>query len=182
MKSAVFIERDGFLIKRVNDGGVERSPRRVEEMEVNIGILPLLQEIQGAGLLVIATTNQPGIAKGDLSRRELELMHNLLSRRLPIDQILFCPHDDTDDCSCRKPHPGQFREATFEHRLDINHSYVVSDQWQDAAAAQAMGITSMMIESEKNGNGHRDFVIPNIEEAIAKILHLHSHQSELFVH
>ncbi|MBT5708410.1 HAD-IIIA family hydrolase [Verrucomicrobia bacterium] len=182
MKSAVFIERDGFLIKRISEGERERAPRRVEEMQINAEILPLITEIRNAGLLVIATANLPEIAKGDLSRRELELMHTFLQRRLPIDQMLFCPHDDADDCPCRKPRPGQFREATFEHRLDINHSFVLSDQWQDAAAAQAMGITSIMIESKKNGNGHRDFVLPTIDEAVAKILHLHTHQSELFVH
>ncbi len=182
MKSAVFIERDGFLVNHVIENGNERTPYKVEEMEVNLSILPHLQEIQKAGLLVIATTNQPGIANGDLSRRELELMHTILKRKLPVDQFLFCPHAEADDCPCRKPRPGQFREATFEHRLDINHSYVVSDRWQDAAAAQAVGITSMMIESSKNGNGHRDFVLPSLEEAVAKILHLHAHQAELFVH
>lgn len=182
MKSAVFIERDGFLINRVTEGPIHRAPRRVEEMQINTAIKPIIEKFHKAGLLVIVTTNQPDIAKGNLSRRELELMHTLLARRLPLDQILFCPHDEADECPCRKPRPGQFREATFEHRLDINHSYVVSDQWQDAAAAQAMGITSMMIESARNGTGHRDFVLPDVATAADKILHLHTHQAELFVH
>ena len=182
MKSAVFIERDGFLVKTIGNDERERPPHRVEEMQIQMEILPFLEAVHDAGLLVIATTNQPGVANGDFSRRELELMHTLLRRRLPIDQILFCPHAEDDDCPCHKPRPGQFREATFEHRLDINHSYLLSENWQDAAAAQAVGITSIMVESQKNGNGHRDFVVDTIETGVSKILHLHAHQSELFVH
>ncbi len=182
MKSAVFIERDGFLVKRINDGQHERAPHRVEELQINQDVLPLLRDIHDAGMLVFATSNQPGIARGEFSRRELDLMHTLIRQKLPIDQFLFCPHDEVDDCPCRKPKPGQFREATFEHRLDINHSYVISDQWQDAAAAQSIGMTSMMVESKQNGTGHRDFVLPSIEAAVSKLLHLHAHQSELFVH
>lgn len=182
MKSAVFFEWVGFLVKPVVENGKARAPRSVEELQVNELIIPHLEQIKEAGLMVLSTTNLPEIARGDLSRRELELMHTLLKRRLPVDQFLFCPHDEGDDCPCRKPRPGQFREATFEHRLDINHSFVVSEDWQDAAAAQAIGITSMMIQSPKNGSGHRDFVFPSLDDALAKILHLHSHQSEFFVH
>lgn len=182
MKSAVFIERDGFLVKRIQIRGRERPPQRLVEMQLCEAILPFLQAFARAGLVIIGTTNQPAIARGEILRKELEAMHAQLMNQLPIDQLLFCPHDEEDDCACRKPRTGQFLEAAFQHRLDLNHSYMLSDQWQDATAAQALGITSIMIESKRNGNGHRDFVLPTIEAATAKILHLHTHPSELFIH
>lgn len=182
MKSAVFIERDGFLIHRIEDRGFERPPRRLTEMQMNEAILPFLQSFARGGLLIIVTTNQPDIARGEILRKELEAMHVKLQSRFPIDQLLFCPHDEADECACRKPRTGQFLEAAFQHRLDISHSYTLSDQWQDAAAAEALGMTSIMIESKRNGNGHRDFMLQTIEDATAKILHLHTHQSELFIH
>ncbi len=182
MKTAVFVERDGILVKRVRDGKQERPPYGLHELQINTGIIPLLHEIQESGLMVIVTTNQPGIAQGAFTRRDLEHIHDLLRHQLPIDQIQFCPHDEADECGCRKPLPGQLREAEMEHRLDINHSYVLSDQWQDAAAAQAIGCTSILVDSPRNGTGHRDFVLPTVQEAIQKIVHLHTHQSELFMH
>ena len=106
MSIGVFIERDGVL----NRARVERhhqvSPLTLDEFRVNRPALPLLRELKAAGLVLIGTTNQPGLSRGYQSRRELDRMHELLRRFFPLDDILVCPHDETDDCPCRKPKPG----------------------------------------------------------------------------
>src|SRR2546425_10526892 len=80
MKQAVFIERDGIL----NQVRVERqhqvSPLTMEEFHINKVAVPLVKKLKAAGLLVIATTNQPGLSRGYQSRRELDRMHDLLRR------------------------------------------------------------------------------------------------------
>ncbi len=181
MKLGVFIERDGIL----NQTRVERqhsaSPLMLEEFKVNIGIAPLLKKLKAAGLTIIVTTNQPGISRGYLLRRELDRMHDLLRRSLPIDDILICAHDDTDHCPCRKPKPGLFCEAGFKWRLNLDRSFVISDKWQDAEAARAIGATSLLVKSPWIGTAHHDFVLPDISAVVEKILQLQTNPAAVSV-
>jgi D-glycero-D-manno-heptose 1,7-bisphosphate phosphatase len=184
MKAAVFFERDGVL----NQVRVERqnqvSPRTLDELILNDEAVDLLRSLKEAGFLLLATTNQPGLSRGYQSRRELDLMHNLIRKRFPLDDLLLCPHDEVDRCPCRKPKPGLFLEAAFKWHVDLDRSFVVSDKWQDAAAAHNAGCTSLLIQSPWNGNGHRDFIFPNLRAAVQKILQfqtsgLYSQHAEL---
>jgi D-glycero-D-manno-heptose 1,7-bisphosphate phosphatase len=172
MKTAIFIERDGIL----NLAPVERqhqvTPVALEQFKINKQAVPALEHLKAAGFVLIATTNQPGLSNGTLPRRELDRMHELLLRCFPLDDILVCPHDQSDACPCRKPEPGMFTEAAFKWHLDLEHSFVVSDKWQDARAARAVGCTSMMLQSPWIGSGHHDFVIPNLAAITDKILRL----------
>ena len=170
MKQGVFIERDGIL----NRVRVERlhqvSPLTLEEFHVNGAMAPLLSKLKAAGYVLIATTSQPGLSRGYQSRRELERMHDLLRRTLPLDDILVCPHDETDRCPCRKPKPGLITEAGFKWHLDLDRSFVISDKWQDAEAARMAGCTSMLLQSPWVGDGHHDFVLPDLDAIVGKIL------------
>ena len=172
MKCAIFFERDGVL----NLARIERhhqvSPVTAQEFQINPAAVPVLQHLKAAGFVLIATTNQPGLSTGTLSRRELDRMHQLLRQSLPLDDILVCPHDETDDCPCRKPAPGLFTEAAFKWHLDLERSFIISDKWQDARAARAVGCTSMLVQSPWLGTGHHDFVLPAIGAVADKILQL----------
>ena len=123
--------------------------------------------------MVIATTNQPGISEGELSRRELDRMHDLLRRTVPLDDIFVCPHSEDDGCPCRKPKPGLLIEAKFKWHLDMDRSFVISDKWQDSEAARAAGCTSVMFKSPWIGSVHHDFLLPTFKTAVEKILQLH---------
>lgn len=172
MKAAVFFERDGVL----NHVRVERqnqvSPLTVDEFVLNEEAIEPIQALKSAGFCLLVTTNQPGLSRGYQSRRELDLMHNMVRKRFPIDDILLCPHDELDRCPCRKPEPGLFFEAAFKWHLDLEHSFVVSDKWQDAKAAHNAGCRSLLIKSPWIGSGHRDFTFLNLETAVQRILQL----------
>jgi D-glycero-D-manno-heptose 1,7-bisphosphate phosphatase len=172
MKQAVFIERDGVLNKVRVERQHQVCPLTLEDFRVNQEITPLLQKLKAAGLLLIATTNQPGLSRGYQSRRELDRMHELLLRTLPLDDILVCPHDETDRCPCRKPSPGLLVEAGFKWHLDLDRSFVISDKWQDAEAARAVGCVSLLLQSPWVGTVHRDFVLPDVAAIVDKILSL----------
>lgn len=173
MRAGVFFERDGIL----NEVQVEHqhpvTPLTLSQFRVKESVRPLLQKLKAAGLVLIATTNQPGIARGYQSRRELDQMHALLRRLLPLDDIMVCPHDELDDCPCRKPRPGLLLEAAFKWHLDLERSYVVSDKWQDAEAARLAGCTSILLQSPWIKGAHHDFLLRDLESAVAKILQLH---------
>jgi D-glycero-D-manno-heptose 1,7-bisphosphate phosphatase len=173
MKAAIFFERDGVLNLCESKHGVQVVPNRLEQFRVNPDASALLQELKKAGFILIATTNQPGVTHGEVTRSEIDLMHTILRRKLPLDDVMLCASDDPTH-PCMKPNPGMFIEAAFKWSLDLDHCYVISDKWQDAKAAQVAGCTSIMIRSPWIGDDHHDFVVGSLTEAVAKIHQLHA--------
>lgn len=172
MRTAVFFERDGILNLPKIEGQYQIAPRTLNELVLNKAAAGPMNELKQAGFLLIATTNQPGVSRGYIPRRELDLMHMVIHKTFPLDDIATCLHDEADRCPCRKPKPGLFREVAFEWKLNLDHSFVISDKWQDAKAAQNAGCTSILIQSPWNGGGHHDFVVESFEAAVAKVLQL----------
>ena len=168
----MFIERDGVLNLPKIEGQYQIAPRTLPEFFINRAAEQPLRDLRTAGFLVIATTNQPGVSRGHINRREIDYMHAFLQKALPLDDIFTCLHDEGDRCPCRKPQPGLFREASFKWQINLDHSFVISDKWQDAKAAQNAGCTSILIQSPWNGGGHHDFVVDNLESAVAKVIQL----------
>lgn len=169
MRAAVFLERDGILSRSVQGNG---TPVRLEEFRVCEEAVEPLRRLRQAGFLVFATTNQPGVTSGAPTRRELDMMHAVLTKKLELDDILVCPHPADDQCTCRKPQPGLLREAARRHGVDLDHSFVVSDKWVDAEMAQAAGATSVLVRSQLNGKGHHDYIVPDLAAAAGKILEI----------
>ena len=174
VRSGVFFERDGIL----NLVNVERkhqvSPLSLDQFLPNLDAVEPLRQLKSAGFALLVVTNQPGISRGYLPRRELDRMHDMLKRTFPVDDILVCPHDEMDRCTCRKPLAGLLTEAAFKWHLDLERSFVVSDKWQDAQAAHVAGCTSLMLKSPWIGKGHYDFVLSNLSEVVQRIHQLHS--------
>jgi D-glycero-D-manno-heptose 1,7-bisphosphate phosphatase len=169
MKRAVIIERDA-LLNLAFTGGQQKSPTTLEEFRIHEAALPALQRLKSAGFVLIATTNQPEVSRGTLLRRELDRMHELLRAKLPLDDIMVCPHDEDDHCPCRKPRAGMFHEAAFKYHLLLGQSYIISNRWQDGEAARLIGSTALFIESPWLGRGHHDFAVRDLEAAVEKVM------------
>ena len=148
------------------------TPLTLEEFKVNTAAVVPLQALKAAGFVLIVTTNQPGLSRGYQARRELDRMHDVLRRTFAVDDLLVCPHDETDHCPCRKPRPGLLIEAAFKWHLNLDHSFVISDKWQDSEAARTAGCTSLLLKSPWVGQVHHDFVLPDIAAIVEKILRL----------
>lgn len=172
MRAAVFIERDGILIADRVEKDQPMPPLFFEQMEPKTESIEPLRQLKLAGYLLIATTNQPGLSRGSLSRRELDRMHDVLRQMFCLDDIFICPHDASDGCPCRKPKPGLLTEAGFKWHINMEHSFVVSNKWQDAQAAHSAGCTSLLISSPWIGKGHRDIVLAKLTEVPGKIAQL----------
>lgn len=173
MRQAVFIERDGILNEVTRQGRYLVSPLSITEFKMKLEAVPALQKLRDAGFLVIVTSNQPGLSRGHLARRDLDLMHQFLRAKFAIDDILICPHEETDRCPCRKPRAGLFKEASFKWKISLPHSFVIGTTWQDAEAAMAAGCTSVLINSPWIGDSHHDCLVPDIDAAVEKLISLH---------
>jgi len=92
--------------------------------------------------LIFVVTNQAGIKRGRVSLAQIESALRELNAAL--DGILsgwqICPHDDADNCDCRKPKDGMVRRLASAHQIDLQASTMVGDQQTDAEAASRAGV------------------------------------------
>ena len=106
----------------------------------------MLLNLKLRGWLSIVVTNQPDIARGIVSLDFTEEIHQRLFKELNLDDILVCPHDDSDECTCRKPKPGALLAAALKHDVDLSESYMIGDRWRDIEAGVRAGCRSIFVD------------------------------------
>jgi heptosyltransferase II len=141
---SIFLDRDGTLNP---DPGYIKSP---DQFELFSGVSEALARLKRAGARLIVVTNQSGIARGLLSRNDLDAVHMKLKRLLDgagvtLDAIYFCPHHPDDGCECRKPNRGMIDQAVRECGVTLDHSYLIGDHSRDIELAQRVGVRSILV-------------------------------------
>jgi D-glycero-D-manno-heptose 1,7-bisphosphate phosphatase len=172
VRRAVFLDRDGVLNHSPIQDGKPVSPRGVDDVEILPGVREACERLRAAGFMLIVVTNQPEIARGTLTREAVDAVNGYLADRLPLDEIVICPHDDGDDCDCRKPKPGMLLDAAHRHHLDVRKSYLVGDRWRDVGAGEAAGCTTVFIDRgyDERQPESPDAVVHDLPEAASWIL------------
>ena len=75
-QKAIFLDRDGTINRYVG------YLRKVEEFELLPGVGEAIRKINASGYLAIVVTNQPVIARGEVSLEELQIIHNKMETML----------------------------------------------------------------------------------------------------
>jgi D-glycero-D-manno-heptose 1,7-bisphosphate phosphatase len=145
MRRAVFLDRDGVLNKAYVRDGKPYSPDTVEEMVIVPNGASALGRLREHGFRLIVATNQPDIARGRLTRSDVEAMNGYLRRELPLDAIEVCIHDDADNCDCRKPKPGLLLNAAKREGIALDESFMVGDRYRDIEAGHSAGCRTILI-------------------------------------
>ena len=160
-QKAVFLDRDGVINKYVG------FLRNIDDFELLDGVSKAIRKINESGYLAIVVTNQPVIARGEVSFAELTEIHNKMETLLGedgayLDAIYFCPHHPDKgfdgeipelkfDCDCRKPKPGMLIKAAKEFNIDLTKSWMVGDSDSDIMAGKNAGCSTVLIgESDEN--------------------------------
>lgn len=165
MKRAVFFDRDGVTNQVIMRNGEPNSPRTREEFILNEDAVDLVQFLKSKGFLTIVVTNQPDIARGKLRLDDLDWILNQLRQRCRVDDILVCPHDNGDACSCRKPLPGMILSGARKWGIDLMQSFMIGDTWKDRAAASAAGCRFILIDAPYNQNVECDLRVAGLKDA-----------------
>lgn len=145
-RPAVFLDRDGVINRAIIRDGVVASPMTADEFELLPGVVDACEQLAESGVLLIVVTNQPEISRGRLAAAEVEIMNDRLRLALPVDDVVVCPHDNADGCSCRKPLPGMLVDAADRFDIDLVRSVMVGDRWKDIAAGAAAGCFTVHID------------------------------------
>lgn len=154
IRSAMFIDRDGTLIK---DVGYIKNPDDVELVPHAANAVRRMNYVMRP---VIVVTNQSGIARGLLSEIDYERVRarvdDLLAERgAYIDAHYHCPHhpDFTGPCDCRKPGLALFERAIHEHAIDPASSLFVGNRWSDVEPALHYRARGVLVPSAETPPG-----------------------------
>ena len=137
-RSTVFLDRDGTINVKPPEGDYVKS---WDEFEFLPGAVAAVRALVDAGLLVVIVTNQRGIALGRMSEEDLAEIHRRMVAEIGRDDVAIyhCPHDK-DECDCRKPRTGMFRDARRDHpEIDFGRSVMIGDSESDLEAGRAIG-------------------------------------------
>jgi D-glycero-D-manno-heptose 1,7-bisphosphate phosphatase len=173
MHPAVFLDRDGTLIE---DCGDLRDTSQIIFFPETINALQRLQEYY----LLFIVTNQPGIARGTVTRDEVDIVNasvvsHLSKAGIHIKATYVCPHQRTNGCHCIKPNPYFLLQAQSEHSIDLRRSFVIGDHPHDVELATNAGAQGIYVLTG-HGAHHREelpsntIVAPGIQEASQHIL------------
>ena len=154
-QKAVFLDRDGTVNRYVG------FLRNIDDFELLPGAAEAIRKINRAGYLVIIITNQPVIARGEVTYEELDEIHNKMETLLGeqgayLDAIYYCPHHPDKgfvgevpklkiDCTCRKPKPGMLLRAALDLNINLKQSWMVGDGENDMQAGQMAGCRCVRI-------------------------------------
>ena len=175
-QKAFFLDRDGTINQHI---GFLKDP---EDLELVEGASEAITRINDSGYLAIIITNQPIIARGEVTEEGLEIIHNKLETLLGnkhayLDAIYYCPHHPDGgfkgeraelkiDCKCRKPKPGLILKAAKDFNIDLSKSFMIGDSSNDIIAGSAAGCKTCLISKNSKSKGlSPDYISKNLLEA-----------------
>jgi D-glycero-D-manno-heptose 1,7-bisphosphate phosphatase len=164
IKSAIFFDRDGVLNQLVNRDQGEYSPQKFIDFKIFDNAKKITEYTSSLGFLNIVISNQPDVSRGTLKINELEKMTADLYKKLVIDDVFYCKHDDSDDCNCRKPLPGLIFIAATKWDIDLSKSYFIGDTWKDISAAKNANINFFLLDRPYNKDFDCDSRIKSLQD------------------
>lgn len=159
-RRCVFIDRDGVI--NLDVGHLSN----IDDFKLLENVSKAIESLNAAGYLVICVTNQPVLARGELTEDNLSLIHMKMETELGkggayLDQIYYCPHHpDTGfageitklkiQCECRKPKPGMLLQAIDDFGIDPSLSWMIGDHIRDIVAGKAVGARTIKVGSNSS--------------------------------
>ncbi len=148
----IILDRDG-VINEDSDAFV----KSLEEWLPLPGAIEAIARLSQAGWTIAIATNQSGLARGYFSPETLDAMHTRLQQLVAeqggkVDLIRYCPHGPDDDCACRKPKPGLFRQIAAHFACDLKGVPTVGDSLRDLQAGVSEGCKPYLVLT---GKGHK---------------------------
>jgi D-glycero-D-manno-heptose 1,7-bisphosphate phosphatase len=143
---AIFLDRDGVLNHAPVIHGRPKSPQSISELVILESAKRACAQFKAEKYLQIAITNQPDIARGLVSEKNINDINTAVREALSLDDILTCPHDNNDNCQCRKPAPGMLLAAAAQYGISLEGSVMVGDRWTDIEAGKAVGCKTVFID------------------------------------
>jgi len=156
---AIFLDRDGVINELIyyREQGVIDSPFTVEQFRLLPGVSEAIKKFREMDYKVVLVSNQPGIAKGHMSRQTFETITKKMEAELAkegafLDAEYYCFHHPEAkikklkaNCECRKPKPGLLVKAAKDIDIDLSKSWMIGDGLTDVKAGKVAGTRTILL-------------------------------------
>lgn len=145
MKKALFIDRDGTIIKEPADEQIDS----LEKLEFVPGAISGLRSLMGRGYELVMVSNQDGLGTESFPEETFYPAHNrmldtLAGEGVSFDDILIDRSFPEDNAPTRKPRTGMLTKyLTGEY--DLAESFVIGDRLTDLQLAGNLGAKGILI-------------------------------------
>ncbi len=150
MKKALFIDRDGTIIK---EPPVDFQVDSLEKLEFCKGAIGALSLISKLGFELVMVSNQDGrgtasFPEEDFMKPQQKMLDILASEDVFFDDILIDDSFEEDNSPNRKPRTGMLTKY-MEGDYDLNASFVIGDRLTDIELAKNLGTKAIHFSPEK---------------------------------
>ncbi len=151
-KKVIFLDRDGVINKKAPKADYVKSWKEFKFLPDSTQAIKLLNDNE---YRVFIISNQAGVARGFLSKKDLDLIHKNMLKELnnngaKIDGIYVCTHGWDEGCQCRKPKPGLLLQASRDHQIDLTKAIFIGDDIRDKQTGQEVGCKTFLVSPKKS--------------------------------
>jgi imidazoleglycerol-phosphate dehydratase/histidinol-phosphatase len=148
----LFVDRDGTLIEEPLP---DRQVDSLEKLQLMPEVIPCLRRLIRAGYRLVMVSNQDGLGTEQFPQESFDkpqawLLSLFQSQGIEFEDILICPHFESDGCECRKPKAGLLFDLLASGRVDLKRSAVVGDSESDVILAKNIGVRGFLYHKESN--------------------------------
>ena len=172
----VFLDRDGVINEQLGDVK-GRAPRNTEELKIFPDAITAIPKLASHGFEIIVVTNQPDIARRHNSQSNVNEVNLKIQESIPtISAVCVCPHQDQDNCYCRKPKAGLLIDQLIKMKADPQGCWMIGDRETDILAGIAAGTKTILINRSKEPTittkqiSNADFIVADLHQATKIIL------------
>jgi D-glycero-D-manno-heptose 1,7-bisphosphate phosphatase len=145
-KPGVFLDRDGTISEEVG------YLNHVSRFRMFSSVPAAIRKLNDRRVPVFVVTNQSGVGRGYFPESLVHAVNDLMSQQLAmagahVDGVYYCPHVSAELCACRKPSPGMLTQASAEHAIDLQRSFVVGDRYGDIELADRVAARSILVRT-----------------------------------
>lgn len=146
-RKGLLIDRDGVLIENLPN-----YVRSIEQVRFVPNVEQAIQKLWEAGYILCIVTNQAGVAKGLYTLETVHKIHSYIEyclRQYGQGEIYWyvCPHQDSDQCNCRKPKPGLLQKALAENNLTADKTWMIGDNLHDIEAGRFVRCHTALVQT-----------------------------------
>ena len=145
MKKALFIDRDGTIIREPEDEQIDS----LEKLEFVPGAIGALSSLAKLDFVLVMVSNQDGLGTPSFPEEDFHPAHNKMLKTLEgegvvFDEILIDRSFPQDNAPTRKPRTGLLT-AYMDGSYDLAASFVIGDRESDMELARNLGATGLKL-------------------------------------
>lgn len=145
MKKALFIDRDGTIIREPEDEQIDS----LEKLEFVPGAIGALSSLAQLDFELVMVSNQDGLGTDSFPEEDFHPAHNKMLKTLEgegvvFDEILIDRSFPEDNAPTRKPRTGLLT-AYMDGSYDLASSFVIGDRESDMELARNLGATGLKL-------------------------------------